>query len=164
MLAVTMALSQTAAMAILAVMTASLVMRVPIFGGRRLSLVAHGGTLTWQQSASLLDPRRPTLPLKQWPTPSEMHFARLGYRFSFSYSSASSWAVYATIPLWGVVVLFQLAPTVYLARAWRSRRLRAKGRCVVCGYDLRASPDRCPECGAPRPGVPSVPGSSTSNP
>jgi hypothetical protein len=28
-----------------------------------------------------------------------------------------------------------------------------EGLCAVCGYDLRASAGRCPECGAPIPSV-----------
>jgi hypothetical protein len=62
----------------------------------------------------------------------------------------AEWAGMA--PAWFLLALFGLS-------AWRlwtasARRRRADSaaaaarRCTVCGYDLRATSDRCPECGA----------------
>ena len=36
-------------------------------------------------------------------------------------------------------------------RSWRRVRMALVGLCPRCGYDLRASPERCPECGATNP-------------
>jgi hypothetical protein len=44
----------------------------------------------------------------------------------------------------GTLILPVLA---YRRRLIRRVRIQA-GLCGVCGYDLRATPDRCPECGA----------------
>ncbi|MDB5296760.1 MAG: hypothetical protein JWO31_2743 [Phycisphaerales bacterium] len=50
------------------------------------------------------------------------------------------------------VTTFWLLPLAWAgSRVWRyafrSRSRRRRGLCARCGYDLRGSPDRCPECG-----------------
>ena len=52
----------------------------------------------------------------------------------------SHWVICAaTIPL-------PLWCSVGLSKRKRRQRLK-EGRCLACGYDLRGTPNRCPECG-----------------
>jgi hypothetical protein len=62
-----------------------------------------------------------------------------------------AWGYGVTLPHWNLCILTAILPVICvlrlsLARTRRMRRARQNG-CPACGYDLRASPDRCPECG-----------------
>ena len=55
-------------------------------------------------------------------------------------------SVYRLFWVAGVVTV---ALSISLRREWdREERVKA-GLCLCCGYDLPATPDRCPECGTP---------------
>jgi hypothetical protein len=51
-------------------------------------------------------------------------------------------------PYWFLILVFAILPARLFYRVMKIRRRRMKGLCLMCGYDLRASPGRCPECGA----------------
>jgi hypothetical protein len=91
-------------------------------------------------------------------SPLRYHESR-GWDLSFLYDR--NWAMCAittrriTFRAGIPVLVFGLAPALWLMRADRRRaarrRERRSGLCGGCGYDLRASTEVCPECGRPIP-------------
>jgi hypothetical protein len=90
--------------------------------------------------------------------PNESHFnpqarfAFAGLRYDQSKGNYSSQLI-AEVHLAWPFVSCAILPVLWIILYRRHRRRAHAGLCSVCGYDLRASLDRCPECGASPPEV-----------
>jgi hypothetical protein len=76
----------------------------------------------------------------------------LGFQFSSLrgvYRGNHAWMYAVAIPFWLPVTLFSILPILTIRRIRRSQVRAKRGLCRACGYDLRATLDRCPECGTP---------------
>jgi len=85
----------------------------------------------------------------QWPGFSGRDYWGIQFRhFTEPYTPPQvyeGWAI--TLPYWLITPSLVLLPAFAASRLAKRRRRSLHGLCVVCGYDLRASPGRCPECG-----------------
>src|SRR5262245_25057385 len=85
----------------------------------------------------------------QWISPPQVSWAMLGFDFKSTPSTPAG--IELSVPFWFLTALFLTLPLTLVFRSVRRRRRRGQGQCAHCGYDLRASKDRCPECGAAIP-------------
>jgi hypothetical protein len=89
------------------------------------------------------------------PATSKLYGKRLLFSSSITPTKAGVVYEWSLMPPCWLVVLTGLGMVIPLVL--RIRRMRQEctrrmaGLCAVCGYDLRASPERCPECGTPLP-------------
>jgi hypothetical protein len=89
------------------------------------------------------------------------HYSFVGvHLMTFRTGAGLNWSL-RIHPILGVLASLLLA--LIGLRARRRLKERGAGHCPTCGYDLRATPDRCPECGraapvgsAPRNGSPEL--------
>lgn len=57
------------------------------------------------------------------------------------------------LPHWVPTTALAVLPTLWFLCQRRGERRQRLGLCPTCGCDLRASPERCPECGAEKRGL-----------
>lgn len=96
-------------------------------------------SMRWVQSASLFSGGELPIPARRADRTVTIAYHPFGERIT----------VYA-VPHWLVGAALAWPAGLWLIRAWHRRRSTQRGMtglCRLCGYDLRASRERCPECG-----------------
>ena len=102
---------------------------------------------------SLHGPLERDLEAMGWLVEVRPDWRRLGFRHSDGMVAGES-LTYTVIPYWFLTLTLAALPAGAAMKHGRRAKRRRRGLCPACGYDLRATPDRCPECGAvPKQGI-----------
>jgi hypothetical protein len=143
----------------------------PLFVTRvRTCVIVDGGVrYTWGRTQSnesktlrlrnsfLRELRRGGYPLQPPPAPGTtvvQSFTGLGFQLVLTRKQTPHYAYEkgsVTVPFGALAGASAAMPLLWLWTFRRRAARRQSGCCTRCGYDLRASPERCPECGAASP-------------
>jgi hypothetical protein len=77
-------------------------------------------------------------------------FGTLGInKFGVTPSGWTSFSHVVNVPHWLAAISTAIVPSLWLVdtKLRRAKARRIAGLCPTCSYDLRATPERCPECG-----------------
>lgn len=75
-----------------------------------------------------------------------IHFQHYRYNAAYASYNGSGRNVSLVFPVY-LVALIGVLPVRSMIRERKLRSRKQEGCCILCGYDLRATPDQCPECG-----------------
>ena len=86
----------------------------------------------------------------------------VGRSFGGTHRYRVGWEVHIRYAL--LMFIWTALPAVVVLRRVGTRiwTVKPEGLCRTCGYDLRATPERCPECGKPRANTTPSPSAGTS--
>jgi hypothetical protein len=118
----------------------------------------HGKLIgaTWKVSSSGAglagDAYMANLAVSQWQHTLLTHIELLGLgflRFQDQYRPGGSKfdRTMVRVPHWSLLSVSAPLPLIWLWRRHRQQKRPRLGLCPSCGYDLRATPNHCPECG-----------------
>lgn len=120
------------------------------FSGRWHSLFANDGNVTYASDIHNLSAYMS--PSKSFGISTSREWHCLGFTYLHTFGGGyDRW--FFDFPVW-MLALPGIATVIWYPLSIRQRRIKYRlkmGLCPNCGYDLRATLDRCPECGTVKP-------------
>jgi hypothetical protein len=106
--------------------------------------------MTFDNPSHVVRQRWPLKETSYW-EPDPVRLPRPDYRRWLAFARMGpgryTWVDLVIVPYWLVIVVAAAPLLAFIPGAIRRCRRRRAGLCARCGYDLRATPGRCPECG-----------------